>query len=220
MIGSRAFSDTLYVANPGETAAREIKGDLFRKGRNTDPGVDEDGTLIVDWVMLVPPTEAINPYAEVTDPASGALFWVHGIPDPQKSLLRGEIDHYECRLKTVFRPICTVDIWRDSDTGDRNDLGDPVDTNPEPPPERQAVPASIVERSQILPTDTDLRTLTAWVGWVAIGTDVRVGDRVRVASPSPTGTPTVDSLFRVEALTLPVHTGLREIRMDLSRTSS
>lgn len=210
MIGSRAFSLDLLLTNPGDPAPHAIRGDLFRRGRNTDPGMDNEGTLVTDWVLLVPPTEAIQPLAEVQSVDTGVLYWVHGVPDPHRSLLRGTLDHIEARLKTVYRYPTVVDILRDGDATDFNDLGDPIGT-PTVPPERTAVPASVVQRSEIVPTDTDLRTVSSWVGWVPVGTDVRRDDTLR----TPDGVH-----YRVDGITVPIHVGLRELRLDLTRSSA
>lgn len=206
--GSRLYSQTLQITNPGQAPA-SIQGDLYRRGRNTDPGMDEDGTLVTDWVLICPVGTDVQSNADVVDPATGLVYWVHGVVEQVRSLLRQEVDHIEARLKTVYRFSTTVDILRDEDVTDFNDRGDAVDTGT-PPAERQDVPASIVERTQVQPTDTDLRTLASWVGWVPVGTDVRFGDRLR----RPDG-----AMFRVETITSPVLVGLRELRLDLTRTA-
>lgn len=213
-IGSRAFAQTVSLQNPGDPAPQVIACDLFRRGRNTDPGMDEDGTLINDWVLLTPVGgPAILPLAEVVHPISGVVYWVHGVPDPIISLLANAVDHYESKLKTVYRPRTLVDILRDSDRTDTDDLGDPIETDSVVPPERAGIVGSIVERLEVLvpANDVDLRTVTAWVGWVPAGTDVRINDKVRRQSDGAT--------FRVEHIVAPVHTAFRELRLDLTRTA-
>lgn len=213
-VGSRAFAQTLLLANPGWSTPQSIVGDLFKRGRNTDPGLDEDGTLITDWVLLTPiEGPVIQPTAEIVHPGTGVIYWVHGVPDEVISLLNNEVDHLESRLKTVYRFPTVVDILRDSDNTDTNDLGDPIETDTVVPPERAAIPGSIVERMEVLvpASDVDLRTVTAWVGWVPAGTDVRKNDKVRRISDGAT--------FRVEHITAPVHVAMRELRLDLTRTS-
>lgn len=207
--GSRAGNQELLLTNPGEPEPTVIRGDLFRRGRGANPSMDEDGTVRSEWVVLVAPAVAVQPLAEVQDPATGALFWVHGLPDLQRSLLTGAVDHREAQLRSVYRIPTVVDILRDSDVTNFNDLGDPVDDADATPSERTGVPASVVERSQIVPTDTDLRTVSTWVGWVPAGTDVQLHDRLR---RQPDG-----ALFTVDAITLPAELGLRELRLDLTR---
>lgn len=215
---TRAFRQPISYTPPGGPAM-VIGGDLYRRGRNIDPGMDDEGGLVTDWVLMTGPDVVPVPLGEVVHPHTGEILWVHGYPDVVSSLLRGGVDHVETKCKTVYRMRTTVDIWRDTDTTDTNDLGDPVDSPATPPPERSGVEASIVEVSQVLPTDTDLRTLSTWVGWVAAGTDVRRGDRLKVVQPSDGGHPPVGALFRVEGVTQPVEFGLREQRLELARTT-
>lgn len=214
---SRAFRQTIAYTPPGG-APTTIRGDLYRRGRNIDPGMDDEGGLVTDWVLMTAPDVDLLPLGEVVHPNTGELLWVHGVPDVVPSLLRNVVDHVETKCKTVYRIKTVVDILRDTDATDTNDLGDPVDTATAPPG-RSGIPASIVEVSQVLPNDTDLRTLTTWVGWVPAGTDVRRGDRIQVVGPSEGGNPPAGAMFRVEGLTTPVQMGLREIRLDLARSS-
>lgn len=211
MIGSRGFAQELVLAPSAGGPPVTVYGDLFRRGRNVDPGMDPDGGLVIDWVLLVPPGTSVNPLDQVLDPSTGQLFWVHGVPEHVRSLLRQRVDHVEAKLKTVYRVMTTVDILRDTDATDRNDLGDPIDTGGVIPDERVGVPASIVERYEVEPTDRDLRTVGQWVGWVPAGTDVRIGDRVRDT--------TEGFVYRVENITQPVQLALRELRLDLVRAS-
>jgi hypothetical protein len=193
------FAKPVELINPGQ-ASVSLHADVWQTSGGE---YDEEGTLVASFTGLFPPGTVIAPLADVL--VDGRHLWVSGLPESRTSLLTGFEDHVEAPLKTVARQITLVDVVRDAVAGDRNPLGDKIDT---PGIVDAAVPASIIERRTEVPTaDGDLRTLTMWVGWVPIGTEVAEYDRLVVDA---------GTAYRVERVTHPITLGWREKRLELA----
>lgn len=206
------FVQPVQIVNPGEPAAVDARADLWQAAAGDLENFAADGTLLADWVGVFPPDTLLKPLAEVFDVENDRLFWVAGLPERRRSMLTGLADHVEAKLKTAYRVYASVDVLRDADTADRNDLGDEIETGG---PHLAGVDAAITETTQKVPTtDGDLRTAHVLVGWMAAGTDVRRGDRIRVPAGAPDGV-----IYGVEAVTQPLRTGLLDMRLDLTRTT-
>jgi hypothetical protein len=203
------FAQPVAIINPGEPSAIAALAD----GWQNDAGeFDDEGTLQSTWTWLFPPGTLVKPLAEILDVESGRWFWVAGLPETRRDLLTGLVDHVEAPTRSVFRQLLVVDVLRDADTADSNDLGDAVETAPTA--HLTGVDAAITDLTQQIPVDGDLRTVHQVVGWVAAGLDVARGDRIRVPTGDPDGT-----VYTVDAVTQPIRTGLLDLRLDLTRTT-
>lgn len=196
------FAQAVQIQNPGQPAPVDGRADVWQSG----PGeFDLEGTLQSTWTAIFPPGTLIEPLAEVV--VDGRLLWVSGMPEARASLLSGFADHIEATLKSIFRLETVVDVLRDADRVDSNDLGDGVET--EPTAHLTGITAAITETSTKVPTaDGELRTTRILVGWLPAGTDVKRGDRIRDA---------VGRVYGVESVTQPLTTGLLDLRLDLTR---
>lgn len=204
------FAEACRIINPGQPVAVETTGDFWQGSAGE---FDPEGTLQATWSGLFPPDTLIKPLAEVYVIDRDLWLWVAGLPTDMRDLLDGTIDHVEAPLKTTFRQLLVVDVLRDTDATDFNELDDPVETGPAV----EAVDMAITEISQRVPTsDGDLRVVHVSVGWTAATVDVRRGDRIRV----PTGEGAGRTYYSVEQVTQPITTGLLDKRLDLNRTSS
>lgn len=198
------FAQQAQVLNPGAPEAVETRADVWLSGAGE---FDAEGTLLSSWTGLFPPATVIEPLAEVL--VDGNLLWVSGLPERRVSLLTGFPDHVEAPLKSVRRLETLVDVLRDADTTDVNDLGDQVETQPQA--YLIGLTASITETSQKTPTaDGDLRTTRVLVGWLPAGTDVRTDDRLQAAD---------GNIYSVEVVTQPFTTGLMDLRLDLMQVA-
>ena len=194
------FAQLAQVLNPGAQAAVDVRADVWL---STAGEFDAEGTLLSSWTGLFPPDTVLEPLAEVL--VDGNLLWVSGLPELRRSLLTNYPDHVEAPLKSVRRLETLVDVLRDADSTDTNELGDPVETQPSA--YLIGITASITETSQKTPTaDGDLRTTRVLVGWVPAGTDVRPDDRLQAAD---------GNVYSVEVVTQPFTTGLMDLRLDL-----
>jgi hypothetical protein len=193
------FVQAVEIFNPGTAAAVAGRADVWQSGAGD---FDEEGSLVSTWTATFAPGTVVEPLADVL--VDGRHLWVSGMPEARDDLLSGLADHVEATLKLTARPSVVAEVLRDSVKTDRNRLGDKVDT---PTTVASGVTASIVERRTEIPTaDGDLRTLTLWVGWVPIGTDVVDGDRIRTAA---------GTVYLVERITHPLNLGWREKRLEL-----
>jgi len=209
------FAQPVLIINPGETAT-PTAADLWQGSAGSNGsggGFDEEGTLQAVWTGVFPPGSQLEPLAEVLDVESGRWFWVAALPETRRDLLTGLPDHVEALLNTVYRQLVVVDVLRDANATDANDLGDGVETTPAV--HLAGVAAAITEVTRKVPTtDADLRTVHVVVGWLPAGTDVQRGDRIRVPAGDPDG-----EIYSVDAVTQPIQQGLLDLRLDLTRTS-
>jgi hypothetical protein len=210
MIIPGEFAQAVQIINPGQPSAIAAVGDGWQ---NNAGEFDAEGTLQSTWTWLFPPGTLVLPLAEILDVESGRWFWVSGVPEARRDLLDGQVDHVEAPTQSIFRQLLVGDVLRDADTTDHNALGDEVEGNDV---HLAGVDVAITELTQQVPTtEGDLRTRHVVVGWIAAGTDVRRGDRIRV----PTGGGPTEVVYTVDAVTQPIRTGLLDLRLDLTRTT-
>lgn len=197
MIGDE-FVQAVEILNPGQAPALG-KADIWQSGAGE---FDEEGTLVSTWTGTFPPGTVLEPLADVL--VDGRHLWVSGVPEPRSDLLTGLPDHVEAPLKSTTRMPVAIDVVRDG-AKTRNALGDLVDT---PTTIASAVSGSIIERRQEIPTaDGDLRTLSLWIGWLPIDTDVREKDRLKTAD---------GGIYTVDRIWHPITLGWREKRLELT----
>lgn len=196
------FAQVVTIQNPGQPAPVDGRADVWQSNAGE---FDIEGTLQSTWTAIFPPGTLLKPLAEIT--FDEQILWVSGMPEARASLLTGFADHVEATLKSSYRIETVVDVLRDADTSDSNGLGDKVETAPTA--HLSGITAAISETSTKVPTaDGELRTTRVLVGWLPAGTDVRRGDRLR----DPIG-----RIYGVESVTQPLATGLRDLRLDLTR---
>lgn len=92
----RDADDTTDV--PGAPVPTDSVADLWQA---ETAEVDADGTVLSDWRGVFPPAAPVTSATQVKDVATGALYQVHGQPEPRTSLLSGQADHIEARLKFI-----------------------------------------------------------------------------------------------------------------------
>lgn len=85
---------------PGQSAETDGMADVWQL--NTEQQViAADGTVVADWTGNFPPDTPITSQTTVHVTSTGALLRVHGQPELLASLLTGEPDHIEARLKFI-----------------------------------------------------------------------------------------------------------------------
>lgn len=211
MIIPGEFAQAVAIINPGQPSAIAAVGDGWQSNAGE---FDAEGTLQSTWTWLFPPGTLVEPLAEILDVESGRWFWVAGLPETRRDLLTGELDHVEAPAQSIFRQLLVGDVLRDADQTDVNDLGDQVEGNDV---HLAGVDVAITELTQQVPTtEGDLRTRHVVVGWLAAGTDVRRGDRIRVHDAAELADRTI---YGVDAVTQPIQTGLFDLRLDLTRVT-
>lgn len=112
MPGSRAFAQDVVVINPGEPVPDADNTTTLPGPPTEEPGrgdlwqrqtaeIDADGTVLADWDGVFEPDLPVTAESQVRDVASGVLYRVHGRPEPQRSLLTGELVQIFARLKYI-----------------------------------------------------------------------------------------------------------------------
>ncbi|TKJ25224.1 hypothetical protein [Blastococcus sp. CCUG 61487] len=114
MVMGRSFAQAVQLFNPGEPvrdadnttwlpgppAVTDGVADLWQL--NTEQQVlAPDGTVVADWAGNFPPGDPVKAGTTVRVVETGALLRVHGQPETLASLLTGEPDHIEARLKFI-----------------------------------------------------------------------------------------------------------------------
>lgn len=94
----RDADDTTWL--PGQPAETDSMADLWQLSTEQQV-LAVDGTVVADWAGIFPPGSAVAAQTTVHVVSTGALFRVHGQPELLASLLTGEPDHIEARLKFI-----------------------------------------------------------------------------------------------------------------------